>query len=127
MTNQEILEAQKLIVGMRAYLSRIAETTDVEKLLILLNEKGDELLIDSFAQLVRYQPPLFESESAPDYVTMRDALVSICGWAHATVKDSGKGSELVGVVEKSAPLVNAILDKIAQALKKQATTAAEVS
>jgi hypothetical protein len=40
MTNAEVLESQNLIADMRADLALVAGTTDIEKLVALIVEKG---------------------------------------------------------------------------------------
>ena len=61
MTDQEILEAEKLIAGIRNDLTVLASTTDAEKLMALVLEKVERMMGSFNGLVIRHRPTVFVS------------------------------------------------------------------
>ena len=127
MTNEEILQAQKLVASMREDLSLIAGTTDdADKLAALIMEKFQSLY-DRFSQLGRWGRATFGSDS--DFDSVNYGLATFLALAQMVQRspdgvdpdtNESHKAALVRRVGVRAPLVDATLDKTAQALKTAA-------
>ena len=102
---------------MRNVLTVLAGTTDTDKLVALVLEKVPRMF-DSIYQLSRHQPMIFWSMSDCD--TVNNGLAAMQSVAEMAQRDPDRKAKLIDTVEKFAPRVDAILDKIVQALGAKA-------
>ena len=117
MTDQEILEAEKVIVGLKNDLTVIAGTTDAEKLVTLVRDNGRRMR-DSFAQLIHHTPMIFGSIS--DYDTVLIGLLVLWSIPDQATRSVPK-AKLLSEVAQYAPRVDAVLVKTAQTLSEIAS------
>jgi hypothetical protein len=113
MTDQEILEGQKLIASMRGDLSLIAGTTDIEKLIALVLEKKSRL-DDDFLQLVELAQPWIRAslDVSHDMESIQNAIVTITTYAQLASSRPDCRAELTKAVTYWAPVVNSTLGKV---------------
>jgi hypothetical protein len=114
MTSQEILEAQSLIAGIRDDLSLIASTTDVERLIPLVLEKTEHIRL-SFLQFVSSHPSILNGVEDPDVA--QSGWMAMKAYAELAQDRPEHKAHLFDNVSKLAHRIEAILDKIEQALK----------
>jgi hypothetical protein len=118
-TNEDILEVKKLIASMRDDLNVIAGTTDVEKLIALVLEKVPRMLDNKI---------MIGLSNLIDYSALEELSVILTYAQMAQSRPEFK-PKLVLTVTRKMPIVDAfwdridlaMLDKIAQALKEEAT------
>jgi hypothetical protein len=112
MTDQEILEAEKLIADMRNDLALIAGTTDADKLAALVLEKAPHM-VDSFTQVIQLG-------RVRDYQPMKMAMAEIFALADMAQRNPDYKAKLIDSVAKQVPIISSGFDKIAQALREKA-------
>jgi hypothetical protein len=116
-TNEEILEAEKAIADIRNDLTVLTSTTDVEKLVALVNERF-ERMICSFGRLRlrrRDWPNVFMS--IQDLSRSQIGLAVMMALAQMAQRRPDYKAKLIDSVPKQAALVDAILDKVAQVIR----------
>jgi AcrR family transcriptional regulator len=116
-TNEEILEAEKAIAHIRNDLTVLTSTTDVEKLVALVNERF-ERMICSFGRLRlrrRDWPNVFMS--IQDLSRSQNGLAVMMAMTEMAQRHPDYKVKLLDAVAKQAPLVDAILDKVAQVVR----------
>jgi AcrR family transcriptional regulator len=120
-TNEEILEAEKVIAHIRNDLTVLTSTTDVEKLVALVNERF-ERMICSFGRLRRRDwPNVFMS--IQDLSRFQNGLAVMMALAEMAQRRPDYKAKLIDSVAKQAALVDAILDKVAQVIRALESTA----
>ena len=116
MTRQEILEAEKLITGMRDDLTAMASTTDEDKLVNLVRDKVPPMGTNTFCQLVKH----LESSFGHDFIFQKvaDRDLTLLG---LLLCDASSGDEykktLVARVAKYVPEIIADLNEISFKLR----------
>jgi hypothetical protein len=115
MTSEQILEAQKLVAGIKDDLSLIAGTTDPDKLYALVEEKREPLLGGKFyplGSLIKSVKSL-----AWNHILIMNELLPIMAYSGDIQRRSDHSKErLVEIVAEHAPFVKAELDKMAEVL-----------
>jgi hypothetical protein len=135
-TNEEILEAEKLIAHMRNDLTVLTSTTNEEKLIVLLNEKVPRM-VGSFWRLyrqnetlkklpdglllIRYRLNVFMSTQDLSWFQNHVGVMLAIG--EMAERRPDYKARLIETVAKNAPLVDAILDKVAQIIRALKSTA----
>jgi hypothetical protein len=124
MTDQEILEAQTPIADMRNVLTVLTGTTDADKLIALVLEKVRPLLGDVYRVVQR-----MGAVSGLDHLDDRFnyPLSVLIATAEVVQREPEHKARLVDAVATNVPRIEAVLDKIAQALREKAPKAPEVS
>ena len=118
MTNDEILEAQKLIAHMRNDLTVLTSTTDAEKLTALVHEKAMRM-IGSLGRLRRRHRSTV-LVSVDDLSRFQNGLAVMIAMAEMAERRPDYKAKLIEAVTKYAPIVDAILDKVAQVIRDPA-------
>ena len=117
-TDQEILEAEKLIARMRDDLSHIAGLTDPDKLADLAKR-----VMGSSEQLLHFFTP-FDGRYVPQghyFDQMADGLIAIIVITERCNVIPEYKDKLIAAVEKNVPVAISALDKIARALAETKT------
>jgi len=114
-TTEQIVEAQKAIADMRNVLTVLMDTTDVEKLAALVEEKVP-LLIHNVYKIAFKEPEIFRLEP---YSMVEIPMLK--------VTFNRPDEKLLNAVAKEVPAVIDVLDKMAQALRETATKAPQVA
>jgi hypothetical protein len=135
-TNEEILEAEKVIAHMRNDLTVLTSTTNEEKPIALLNEKVP-LMIGGFWRLYRakeilktlpegrllhrYRLNVFMSTQ--DLSRFQNHLAAMLAVGGMAQRRPDYKARLIEDVAKNATIVDAILDKVAQVIRALESTA----
>jgi hypothetical protein len=120
MTEEEILEAQKLIADMKNALAVLASATDADKVIALVREKGPRV-VDNFEELgQQLRPAVFDEnpETLKGLESMAMWIVEIMSLTKSAVDLPDDKAKLVARWAEYAPRIMSGLDKIAQALKE---------
>ncbi len=116
MTNEEILEAEKLIAGIRNDLTVLTGTTDADKLVALAPEKADPMLRSFFQLQRRHRSTVLVS--VQDLSRFQNGLLIMMALAEMAERRPDYKMKLLDAVAKQAPIVEAILDKTVQTLRE---------
>jgi len=113
MTDQEILEGQKLIASMRADWALIAGTTDTEKLIAMVLEKKARL-DDDFLRLVELDQPWIRARLDVSYEidSIQNAMLTITTYAQLAASRPDCRAELTKIVAEYVPAINSSLDRL---------------
>jgi hypothetical protein len=109
MTNEQILEVEKLIADIRVDLALIG-TTDADKSAALALK-----MLRSVDRVLRHIPMAIVS--APDRDVFYNPAIILLAAAEMAERSSDYEAKLVDAVAKQVPLAEANLDKLAQLLK----------
>jgi hypothetical protein len=115
MTDEETLDAEKLNADMRNVLTVLTGTTDADKLVDLVNEKLTSMFSHLNELYVQHRSALM---SGPDMDMANAGLGMIISTADMASLQSEYKARLIDTVAKWVPIVDAALDKIAQALRE---------
>ena len=120
-TNEEILEAEKLIAHMRNDLTVLTSTTDVEKLAALVLEKAPPMICSFVRLRPRHRSKVFVGTQ--DLSRFQNGLAVMMALAEMAQRRPDYKAKLIDNVAKQAALVDAILDKVAQVIRALESTA----
>jgi hypothetical protein len=121
MTTPEIVGAEKAIAGLRNDLALIAAgTTGADKLPALVLEKVERIMFDSLPRVLRQIPTTIVSGPDRDW-WFNYPMIKLFAHAEMAQRRPDWTVKLLNAVAKEVPLVEANLDKLAQALREKAT------
>jgi hypothetical protein len=120
MTKEEILKAEMRIAEMKNDLAVLTGTTDADKLIALVREKGPRM-VDNFEELgQQLRPAVFDEspETLKGMESMAMWIVTIMSLTKSAVDFPDDKAKLVARWAEYAPRIMSGLDKVAQALNE---------